>query len=363
MNMNTNTGITIDDIMQGVRPHLRGLRPYSSARDEFSGQAHIYLDANENPFGSPLLSASAYNRYPDPHQQAIKERLAALKGVSPENIFLGNGSDEAIDLLIRAFCEPARDKVLITPPTYGMYEVSAAIHNVGIVRVPLLPGSFQLNTQEVISQSEQAKIIWLCSPNNPTGNLLRKEDIRAILTQTNKPVVVDEAYIDFSEDEGWLPQLSHYPNLVVLQTFSKAWGLAGLRLGVAYAHPQIIALLDKIKPPYNINTYTQKMALQALEQPRQVALWIDEIRHERQALSRALAALPFVEQVFPSDANFVLVRVTDAPTIYTYLISRGIIVRDRSRVLLCDNCLRITVGKPEENKQLLDALQQWQKES
>lgn len=360
--MNMNTSLSIDNIMQCVRPHLRGLRPYSSARDEFSGQAHIYLDANENPFGSPLLSASSYNRYPDPHQQAVKERLAALKGVSPKQIFLGNGSDEAIDLLIRAFCEPAQDSILITPPTYGMYEVSAAIHNAGVVKVPLTPESFQLNTQMVIEQSKHAKIIWLCSPNNPTGNLLRKEDIRAILNHTHCLVVVDEAYIDFSDDEGWLPHLQHYPQLVVLQTFSKAWGLAGLRLGVAYAHPQIIELLDKIKPPYNINAYSQKMALQALEQPRQVALWIEQIQRERQTLHHALKALPFVDKVFPSDANFILVRVHDAPAIYRYLIRHGIIVRDRSRVVLCDNCLRITVGKAEENKQLLDVLQHWQKE-
>lgn len=359
--MNMNPTIRIEDIMQCVRPHLRGLQPYSSARDEFSGQAHIYLDANENPFGSPLLSVSVYNRYPDPHQQSLKERLAKLKGVAPGQIFLGNGSDEAIDLLIRAFCEPAQDRILITPPTYGMYEVSAAIHNVGVLKVPLLPEVFQLNTDEIIAQSRQAKLIWLCSPNNPTGNLLRREDIHAILTQVHCPVVIDEAYIDFSEDEGWLPHLEHYPNLIVLQTFSKAWGLAGLRLGVAYAHPQIIHLLDKIKPPYNINAYTQKMALQALDQRRQVALWIENTRRERQALSQALTSLPFVEKVFPSDANFILVRMQQASAIYRYLITCGIIVRDRSRVVLCDNCLRITVGKPEENRQLLNALREWQK--
>lgn len=343
-----------------VRENIKRVKPYSSARDEFSGEARVFLDANENSLGSPLVKW--YNRYPDPYQKAIKEKISAIKQVSPAQIFLGNGSDECIDLLYRCFCEPGRSKAMICPPTYGMYEVSAGINDVELISVPLLP-DFQLNLPAMLDQlDEQTRLIWICSPNNPTGNSIAFNDIEILLNNFNGLVVVDEAYINFARQRSLLTQLSEYPNLVVMQTFSKAWGLAGLRLGMAFASEAIIALLNKIKPPYNINQATQELALKALEEVGQVNDMIREIVEMREALSTVLAQSPFVLKVYPSDANFLLVKVKDAAGVYTFLLDKGIVVRDRSRVILCEGCLRITIGTEEENTELVDALiEYWNK--
>lgn len=351
---------SIAQVIQQIRPHILQLQPYSSARDEFSGKADVYLDANENPFGSPLLNAVAYHRYPDPHQSELKQLIATSKGISADQIFLGNGSDEAIDLLIRLFCEPNQDSIIICPPTYGMYAVSAAIHNVKVQQIPLLTPNFTLDTQKLMQAMPQSKILWLCSPNNPTGNLLSADAIEQLLRHDSAClVVVDEAYIDFSTASSWLCQLHKHPKLVVLQTFSKAWGMAGLRLGMAFAHPAIIALLDKIKPPYNINAYTQRAAMQALQHHKQVSHWVEQIRHERERLTSRLQLLACVEHIYPSEANFILVRFKQAANIFQHLMQKGIIVRDRSNAVHCHNCLRISIGKPEENDRLLQALEQW----
>ena len=337
-----------------VRKNVAKLRPYSSARDEFQAPSKeaslIYLDANENPFNSD------YNRYPDPHQQLLKNKIAEIKGIVPEQIFLGNGSDEAIDLLIRAFCEPGIDNVIIPQPTYGMYSVCAAINNVEVKQVTLT-SDFGIDSAAIAqSWNDQSKILFLCSPNNPSGNLLNKEAIKSLLFKFQGLVVVDEAYIDFTEDQGFAPFLNEFNNLVILQTLSKAWGLAGLRLGMCFANSEVINLLNKIKPPYNINTITQSVALQHLDQQHQKTVWVKEIVAEREKLKKELLQLKIVEKVFPSDANFLLVRVAGAKAIYDQLVSQGIIVRDRSNVILCEQCLRITVGTPEENKKLIDAI-------
>lgn len=337
-----------------VRKNVAKLRPYSSARDEFQAPSKeaslIYLDANENPFNSD------YNRYPDPHQQLLKNKIAEIKGIVPEQIFLGNGSDEAIDLLIRAFCEPGIDNVIIPQPTYGMYSVCAAINNVEVKQVTLT-SDFGIDSAAIAqSWNDQSKILFLCSPNNPSGNLLNKEAIKSLLFKFQGLVVVDEAYIDFTEDQGFAPFLNEFNNLVILQTLSKAWGLAGLRLGMCFANSEVITLLNKIKPPYNINTITQSVALQHLDQQHQKTVWVKEIVAEREKLKKELLQLKIVEKVFPSDANFLLVRVAGAKAIYDQLVSQGIIVRDRSNVILCEQCLRITVGTPEENKKLIDAI-------
>ena len=337
-----------------VRPHIRDLKPYRSARDEFDGEAQVFLDANENSFGSVV--GGGYHRYPDPLQQGVKRRLAAIKGVRPEQIFLGNGSDEPIDLLLRAFCEPRRDHVLTMPPTYGMYQVSADINQVKVVPVPL-SDQFQINLSDTMSALRPgSKLIFICSPNNPSGNLLSAKAIQAILAKAPGLVVLDEAYIDFAPDASWLSRLDEHPNLVVLQTFSKAWGMAGLRLGAAYAHPEIVEVLNKIKPPYNLNSLTQEKALEALEQVEQKDQMVQDILAQRAPLAQALAELAIVEQVYPSDANFLLVKVDDADRRYQELVQHGTIVRNRSRVTLCENCLRITVGTPEENELLLRQL-------
>lgn len=341
-----------------LRPHLRELKPYSSARDEFSGTASVYLDANENPYGP--ASGPAYNRYPDPYQQELKKALCALKGVAPEQVFLGNGSDEPIDLLIRAFCEPGKDKIMLTPPTYGMYAVSAGINNVEMLSVPLLP-NFQLNMPELLPalEDEKLKLVFLCSPNNPTGNLLREEDIRQILERFQGIVVIDEAYIDFADQPSWLRVLRQYDRLLVMQTFSKAWGIAALRLGMAFGHPELIRILNRIKPPYNINAYTQEYALSLLKNADRVKAQVAEIKQERQRMATALADMPAIEEVFPSEANFLLVRVKGARKLYEQLLTQGIVLRDRSRVILCDNCLRITIGQAQENDQLLEQMAAW----
>lgn len=337
-----------------IRPNIRNLVPYSSARDEFKGSAEIFLDANENSFGSPI--ETAYNRYPDPLQWKVKQKISALKGVAPSKIFLGNGSDEAIDILFRAFCHPATDNVIICPPTYGMYEVSANINDVAIQKVNLTAG-FQLDTKAVLTTvNENTKLIFVCSPNNPTANLLHSADITLLLNEFHGLVVVDEAYIDFAGDKSMLSSLNQYPNLVVLQTFSKAWGLAGVRAGMAFASEEIIAVYNKVKPPYNVSESTQQILLKALENDVQIKKWIKATIQERAKLSAALALLPYVQQVYPSDANFVLVKMNNPKAVYNYLTEKGIIVRDRSKVTLCEGCLRITVGTEEENEKLLEEM-------
>jgi histidinol-phosphate aminotransferase len=347
------------DLNRLIRPNIRDLVPYSSARDEFKGDASVFLDANENSLGSPLLKW--YNRYPDPLQWEVKKKLSGIKGVPPEQIFLGNGSDEAIDLLYRAFCEPGMDNVIICPPTYGMYEVSANINNVKLKKVPLTP-SFQLDLEALENAIDiHTRIIWLCSPNNPTGNSLDRADVEMILNNFDGLVVVDEAYINFSRHRSFIPDLVEYPNLVVLQTLSKAWGLAALRVGMAFASREIIDVLNRIKPPYNIGQATQDLVLEALDHMDDVNAMIRIIVDERVKLADALVALPQVEIVYPSDANFLLVRTIDAKGLYHYLVAKGIVVRDRSNVTLCEGCLRITVGTPQENAQLLEAIAQYEK--
>jgi histidinol-phosphate aminotransferase len=343
---------TFIDINALVRRNVLNMKPYSSARDDFHGEAEIFLDANENPYPSP------YNRYPDPLQWRVKEKLAALKGVSPTQIFLGNGSDEPIDLIIRAFCEPRQDSVMITEPTYGMYKVCAEVNAVNVQPVLLTP-EFDLDLEAIPNTFDATtKVIFLCSPNNPSGNLLSHDRILEVLKRFYGLVVIDEAYIDFAKSNSFIRELKKYPNLVVLQTFSKAWGLAGLRLGMCFASNEIISILNKIKYPYNVNIRTQELALDALENAYRKDIWVDEILKEKDTLAAELNSLALVDKIFPSDANFVLVRVKDAQSVYQYLMDRGIIVRDRSRVNLCYNCLRITVGTPEENKKLIEALKQ-----
>ncbi len=339
-----------------IRPHIRQLKPYSSARDEYTGQVGVFLDANENPLGS--VGGGHYERYPDPHQRPIKARLAELKGVREAQIFLGNGSDEAIDLLYRVFCDPAQDHVLLNPPTYGMYKVSAEINGIRYQEI-LLNEAYQLDLPTLLPALRQApKLTFLCSPNNPTANLLHRDDVRAVLEQQQGIVVVDEAYIDFAPEGSWLFELDHYPHLVVLQTFSKAWGMAGLRLGMAFGHPTVIAAMNRIKPPYNVNQLTQEVVLKALDHPEQREEMVREILTQRKQLALALQAMSEVEQVFPSDANFLLIKVPDPNGWYEQLIQRQLIVRNRSTVQRCDGCLRITVGTAAENAQLLTALQQ-----
>lgn len=342
------------DLQAIVRPHIQGLKPYSSARDEYTGKEGVFLDANENPNGS--VSGGTYNRYPDPLQRRLKELLGDIKQVSDEQIFFGNGSDEAIDLLFRAFATPSKDNIIIMPPTYGMYEVSAAINDVAIKRVPLLK-NFQLDVEEILNAvDEHTKIIFICHPNNPTGNLMHEQDILEILNRFDGLVVVDEAYMDFAEVESTVSLLLHYPNLVVLQTFSKAWGLAALRLGIAYADRPIIAILNKIKPPYNISLHTQETAERALEMVSEKEAMVKKINEQRERVKIALQELPIVRTVYPSDANFLLAQVVDAKVVYDYLLEKKIIVRDRSKVALCQDCLRITIGTEEENDLLLSAL-------
>ncbi|WP_242928202.1 histidinol-phosphate transaminase [Pontibacter vulgaris] len=345
------------DLESIVRPNVWRMKPYASARDEFKGTASVYLDANENNLGS--LAGSNYNRYPDPHQKALKSKITSIKGVKPSQIFLGNGSDEAIDLLFRMVCRPGQDRALFLPPTYGMYEVSANLNDVQLDTVQLT-ADFQIPVAEVLRNVKpETKLIFICSPNNPTGNAIKSEDIEAILDNFDGLVIVDEAYIDFSEEPSWTTRLQDFPNLVVLQTFSKAWGMAGLRLGMAFASEEIIALLDKIKPPYNINEATQELALKALDQDEQLKYMIEEIIQERQMLETALPTLAIVEKVYPSDANFILVKVTDANSLYSYLLNKGIVTRNRSSVPGCDNCLRISVGTTDENQQLYQAMSEF----
>ncbi len=342
------------DIKDLQRENIKTLKPYSTARDEFKGQASVFLDANENSYGSPL--PANYNRYPDPLQLDLKDAISKIKGVPIENTFLGNGSDEAIDLLFRAFCNPKKDNVIILPPTYGMYEVSANINDVELRKVNLLP-NFQLDLEKIAENIDaNTKMIFICSPNNPTGNSIDRVDIETILANFKGLVVIDEAYINYSKQKTFIQELTEYSNLVILQTFSKAWGLAALRLGMAFSSIPVIDILNKVKAPYNVNQATQDLALAALENVQQVNEWIKTTVKEREQLSTELAKLSFVTKVYPSDANFILVEVEDALNTYNLLVDNGIIVRDRSRVSLCEGCLRITVGTVEENKQLIKVL-------
>ncbi len=337
-----------------VRENIKKLTPYSTARHEFSGEASIYLDANENAFGSPL--PDRFNRYPDPLQHAVKERLSAIKGVPPQHIFLGNGSDEAIDLLYRIFCEPGRDNAIIFPPTYGMFEVCAEINDVKLKKLNLTD-SFQIDMEGLEKTIDPfTKLIFICSPNNPTGNSFNRADVELILNNFSGIVVIDEAYINYARQRSFISELTEYPNLVVMQTLSKAWGLAGLRLGMVFASEPVIELFNKVKYPYNINTATQWLVLDALENIKWVNENIAVTVNEREMMKDELNILPGVQAVYPSDANFLLVKINDAGKVYDHLCRAGIIVRDRSRVILCEECLRITIGTPEENAELLKEL-------
>src|SRR5882757_4919612 len=335
------------DINLLLRENIRNLVPYASARDEFSGTAHIFLDANENSLGSTVTPA--YNRYPDPHQIKIKERLTEIKGLPPRNIFLGNGSDECIDLLYRAFCSPGKDNVIIHPPTYGMHDVE--------VRRAALTETFELNLTEFEKQiDEHTKIIWICSPNNPTGNAFNRQEIEMLLNNFDGLIVIDEAYINFSRQKSFIRELTEYPNLVILQTLSKAWGLAGLRLGMAFASESIIDVLNRIKPPYNIGQATQEIALQALHGTARVNEMIKEIVQMRNELADQIGRLSSVLNVYPSEANFLLVKIKDSRVVYKSLLELGIVVRDRSSAPGCLDCLRITVGTKDQNDKLLNTL-------
>lgn len=341
------------DINQLLRKNIAALSPYSCARDEFEGEASVYLDANENPYNAP------YNRYPDPLQKALKEKIAALKGLRTEQIFLGNGSDESIDLAFRAFCEPRIDNVLAIAPTYGMYKVCADINDVAY-REHLLDADFQFKAEDLLARcDEHTKLIFLCSPNNPTGNSLHSAEILKVIENFQGLVMLDEAYIDFSSQDSFCSLLDKYPNLVIFQTFSKAWASAGLRLGMAFASPEIIAVYNKVKYPYNVNLQTQQLMLTHLQEPQRIQAWVEELIQQRSFLQQALSALPIVQHIYPSDANFLLVKVDDADAMYQYLVAQGIIVRNRNRVRLCEGCLRITVGRADENAALMAAMQQF----
>ena len=341
-------------LAQLIRPNIRKLSPYSSARDEYDGSGtEVLLDANENPYNAPL------NRYPDPLQRELKNELALIKGVKTEQIFLGNGSDEAIDLLFRCFARPGIDNVVAIEPTYGMYKVCADINDVEYRPVPL-DDKFQIKAGRLLEACDgKTKLIWICSPNNPTGNNIDRDEIIKTINGFDGLVVVDEAYSDFSSKRPLRLELGKYPNLVVLNTFSKGWGCAAIRLGMAFAHKDIIGVFNKVKYPYNVNSLTQKQAIEALKDPYHVDKWVRTILLEKNRMVDAFKLLPFCVKVFPSDANFILVKMNDAQAVYDYLISRGIIVRNRTRTTLCGNCLRITIGSRSENNELLAALRQY----
>ena len=342
---------TLQDL---VRPNIWDLAPYSSARDEYSGkEAHVFLDANENPYNQP------FNRYPDPLQREVKQRLAKVKKVRPEQICLGNGSDETIDLVYRCFCQPAVDNVVAIEPTYGMYKVCADINDVEY-RPVRLHADYQTTAAELLAACDaHTKVIWVCSPNNPTGNNLHREELERLLASFDGIVVIDEAYSDFSAQRPFRLDLDAYPRLIVLNTFSKAWGCAGIRLGMAFAHADIIHIFNKVKYPYNVNVLTQEKALEALADPYQVDDWCRILLLERHRMAEAFRQLPICKEVYPTDANFFLAKMTDAQGIYDYLVDQGIIVRNRSRIALCDNCLRITIGTKSENNELLAALRKF----
>ncbi len=342
------------DVNKLFRKHLIQVQPYSSARDEFSGSGGIFLDANENPYGSPITDK--YSRYPDPHQRELKQTISEFKKISASRIFLGNGSDEAIDLIIRLFCEPQKDSIIITPPTYSMYEVTAKLHNIDVIKVPL-DNIFEPEVKDILhAENQNTKLLFLCSPNNPTGNAFPQEKVIQILDRFEGIVVIDEAYSDFSPEKSFFPLLDTYNNLIVLQTFSKAYGLAGLRLGIAYGDSNIISFLDKIKLPYNVNSYTLNIAKNTVLQFQSVQNNIFKILEERKKLIQALSNFHFVEKVYHSDSNFILFKTYFADELYRYLIEQNIIIRNFSQKPYCKHCLRVTVGKPEENEMLIKAL-------
>lgn len=338
------------NLQQLVRKNIWNLKAYSSARDEFKGEASVYLDANENPLNGP------YNRYPDPLQWKLKEKVSEIKHVDIQKIFFGNGSDEPIDIVIRIFCEPTVDNIVAIDPTYGMYKVCADINNVEY-RSVLLKDNFILDADAVLKATDdKSKIIFLCSPNNPSGNLLNKEEVLKIIQGFSGIVVLDEAYIDFAPEASWVSQLDKYPNLVILQTFSKAWGIAAVRLGMAFASPEIISLFNKVKYPYNINILTQNFVQSELDKIQLKEEWVKTLLAQRVYLVQELLKISFIEKIYPSDANFILVKVPDANNTYNKLVDQGIIIRNRNTVSLCNGCLRITIGTKEENNKLISAL-------
>ncbi len=342
------------DLNKLIRNNIKTLTPYSSARDEFKGEATVFLDANENPFNEPV------NRYPDPLQIKLKQQIAKIKNTPPEKIFLGNGSDEAIDLIIRVFCEPRIHNIVAIDPTYGMYKVCADINDVEYRKVPLTP-DFEIDVEAMMAKTDKnTRLIFICSPNNPTSNSLKSADIKKIINTFDGIVVLDEAYIDFSSGKGFLSLLPEYPNLIILQTFSKAWGMAGIRLGMAFADSVIIAALNKIKYPYNINVLTMETAMKSLHDVKRKERWVNEILYQRSILQKELEKIPVILKIYPSDANFLLMKVTQPGDIYNYLVENKIVVRDRSKVSLCEGCLRITVGTANENKRLINALLKYQ---
>jgi histidinol-phosphate aminotransferase len=348
------------DLTKIVRPNIASLTPYSSAREDFKGEAEIFLDANENAIGS-AITTHVLNRYPDPLQSKVKEKLGEIKDIVPANIFLGNGSDEAIDILIRAFCNPGKDNIIVLPPTYGMYEVAARINNV-IVKAVTLTENLQINLKGISSVIDNnSKLIFICSPNNPTGGIMAKMDIEKLLNSFNGIVVVDEAYIDFADTQSMLQDINKYPNLVVLQTFSKAWGLAGLRVGMAFASAPIISVMNKIKAPYNVGELAQQLLLQALDNKDKVSKMIAILKKERILLIDKLTAFSFVKEILPSEANFLLVKTSVPDELYSFLISNNIVVRNRSILPLCEGGLRITIGTPDENKKLVSLLSLFEK--
>lgn len=341
-----------------LRENIKKLKPYSTARDEYTGSIGIFLDANENSFGS--IPDGELHRYPDPHQKMIKNKLSKIKNIKYENIFIGNGSDEAIDLLLRAFCEPAKDSIIIMPPTYGVYKVAADINDIETIEVPLT-NDFQIAAKDVLNKiTDSTKLIFICSPNNPSGNLMNRDSIKLISNSFSGIVVVDEAYIDFADLQSWISELKNFNNLVVLQTFSKAWGLANIRVGLAFGNPLIISVLNKIKYPYNVNGVSQQIIIKSLNYVLQKDKIAAKIISERKKLTNALLPFNFVEQVFPSDANFILVRVRNADNIYDYLLGNNIIVRNRSNMIHCAECLRFTVGTENENKKLIEILSKYE---
>lgn len=341
------------DLSKLVRPNILRLSPYSCARDEFKGRpAHVFLDANESPYNSP------FNRYPDPLQETVKARLSDIKGVPAENIFLGNGSDEAIDLVYRIFCNPGVDNVVAIEPTYGMYGVCADINDVEYRRVVLDEG-FQLNADKLLTAcDDKTKVIWICSPNNPTGNSMDRGEIEKVLDRFDGIVVLDEAYGDFASQRPFRVDISKWQNIIVLNTFSKAWGCAAIRLGMAFASTDIIGLMNKVKYPYNVNELTQQKAIDIMSDLGRVNKWLAAVKSERDHMLPAFQDLPICEKVYPTDSNFFLAKVKNATEIYNYLIERGVVVRNRTKVTLCNNCLRITIGTPQENNELLACLRQ-----
>lgn len=343
------------DIKKLLRPNIASMTPYSSARDEFEDVADVYIDANENPFENGV------NRYPDPYQKEVKNRLSEIKGVAPENILLGNGSDEVLDLIFRAFCEPKQDNIISHNPSYGMYPVLCEINDIELRKVNLDKG-FRLDGGKMLATSDnQSKLFFICSPNNPSGNLLAKEEIKKILDAQKGIVIIDEAYIDFAASDSWLTELGSYPNLIVCQTLSKAWGMAGLRVGMCFASSEIISVLNAIKPPYNVNVLSQQAALETLNQEATFKKNLAVILEEKVKVENALNAFDSVLELFPSDSNFVLARVDDANAMYDFLLERKVIVRNRSKEYLCENCLRFTIGTPEENERLLEGIKEYEK--